>query len=332
MTGFAEHFDLKVPLALAPMALASGGDLASACAKAGALGLVGGGYGDVEWTAREYQLAVDSIANDAAAMGRLGCGFISWKLSENSDALDWLLDHHRPAAIMLSFGDPRPFSKQILESGALLICQIHSLKDLPLAIEAGAKVIVAQGTEAGGHGATQDLGRGTFSFIPEVADWIEAHAPGTSLLGAGGIADGRGLAAAMALGADGVMMGSRFWATKESLANSTAKQIAAETDGDSTARSAVFDILRRKNWPETFDFRAIRNDLYRQWEGRIDELRKAPKEGRAAYDEGVRNKDYSAAHIGIGEAAGLISDVPDAAALIDEFQSEMNDALQRIKL
>ena len=82
MTGFAEHFDLKTPLALAPMALAAGGALASACAKAGALGLVGGGYGDLEWTAREYQLAVDNISDDAAAMGRLGCGFISWKLAE----------------------------------------------------------------------------------------------------------------------------------------------------------------------------------------------------------------------------------------------------------
>lgn len=331
MNRFADHFDLKIPLALAPMALASGGDLASACAQAGTLGLVGGGYGDLEWTSREYQIAVDAIGDNAAAMKRLGCGFISWKLAENSDALDWLIDNHRPAAIMLSFGDPRPFSGRIIESGATLICQIHSLKDLPLAVEAGAKIIVAQGTEAGGHGATQDRGRGTFSFISETADWLAAHAPETYLLGAGGIADGRGLAAALVLGADGVMMGSRFWATKECLAKPQAKKIATETDGDSTARSSVFDILRRKNWPASFDFRAIRNDLYRQWEDRIDLLENEPNEGRAAYDDGVRQADFSRAHIGIGESAGMISNVPDAATLICDIQSEMKNALKLIQ-
>lgn len=330
MNRFADHFDLKIPLALAPMALASGGELASACAQAGTLGLVGGGYGDLEWTSREYQIAEEAIEDNAAAMKRLGCGFISWKLAENADALDWLIDNHRPAAVMLSFGDPRPFSKRIIESGATLICQIHSLKDLPLAVEAGAKVIVAQGTEAGGHGATQERGRGTFSFISETADWLAVHAPETYLLGAGGIADGRGLAAAMVLGADGAMMGSRFWATKESLANPQAKTVATQTDGDNTARSSVFDILRRKNWPESFDFRAIRNDLYRQWEDRIDKLQNDPEEGRAAYDEGVRQADFNRAHIGIGEAAGMISNVPDAATLIGDIESEMKSALKRL--
>lgn len=331
MTGFAEQFDLSIPLALAPMALAAGGELASACARAGALGLVGGGYGDLEWTSREYQAAVDAIGDDKASMGRLGCGFISWKLAENADALDWLIANHTPAAIMLSFGDPRPFSKRIVGSGATLICQIHSLKDLPLAIEAGAKVIVAQGTEAGGHAATQDSGRGTFAFIPEVADWIAVHAPGTYLLGAGGIADGRGLAATLMLGADGVMMGSRLWATKECLAAQKAKDIVAGTDGDGTARSAIFDILRRKNWPASFDFRAIRNDIHRQWEGRIEQLINAPEEARADYEDGVRNKDYSRVHIGIGESVGLINGISDAATLIGEIRSEMNSALNRIK-
>lgn len=329
MTRFADHFDLKIPLALAPMALASGGALASACARAGTLGLVGGGYGDLEWTSREYDMAADALKDDPAAMKRLGCGFISWKLAENSDALDWLMNNHRPAAIMLSFGDPRPFSERIIRSGTTLICQIHSLKDLPVAIEAGAKIIVAQGTEAGGHGATQDRGRGTFSFISETADWLAAHAPETHLLGAGGIADGRGLAAAMVLGADGAMMGSRFWATSECLANPKAKKVATQTDGDNTARSSVFDILRRKNWPESFDFRAIRNDLYRQWEDRIDVLRNDPEEGRAAYDDGVRQADFDRAHIGIGESAGMISSVPDAATLIADIESEMKSALMR---
>src|SRR5258705_387317 len=78
---------------------------------------------------------------------------------------------------------------------------------------AGAAVIVAQGTEAGGHGAA----RSTFPFVPEVADYLARRAPDTLLLAAGGIADGRGLAAALMLGADGVVVGTRFWSAAEAL-------------------------------------------------------------------------------------------------------------------
>lgn len=328
MNRFSGKFGLELPLALAPMALASGGDLTAACARSGIFGLVAGGYGDLTWTSREYQSAVDQIGDDAAALARLGCGFISWKMAEDSSALDWLVDTQNPAAVMLSFGDPRPFSKRIVDNGAALICQIHTLADLPIAIEAGATIIVAQGTEAGGHAATQEIGRGTFSFIAETADWLAKHAPDTMLLGAGGIADGRGLAAARMLGADGALMGSRFWATKESMAGRAAKDVAIATDGDGTGRSGIFDILRRKNWPEGFDFRAIRNSLHRQWEGREDELRNTPAQGRQDYDDGVANADFDKAHIGLGEAVGLINDVPTSGTLIAQIKEEFESALK----
>ena len=98
---FSARFGLTTPIALAPIALASGGALAAACAQAGALGLVGGGgYGDLAWTQREYTLALQ-----AAHTNRIGCGFITWKLDEDASALDWVLDHapeHRPRAVMLS--------------------------------------------------------------------------------------------------------------------------------------------------------------------------------------------------------------------------------------
>ena len=95
-----------------------------------------------------------------------------------------------------------------------------------------------------------------------------------------------------------------------------------QTDGDGTARTAIFDILRRKNWPAPYDFRAIRNPLHRQWEGRIDALRAAPEEARAAYDAGVAAGDFSAAHATAGEAVGLIHDLPGAAELIARMDSQ----------
>ncbi|SEA62559.1 nitronate monooxygenase [Acidovorax soli] len=317
---FCTRFGLTTPVALAPMALASGGALASACARAGALGLVGGGYGDLAWTQREYQLALQ-----AADTGRIGCGFITWKLDEDASALDWVLDRppvQCPRALMLSFGDPRPYARRIADSGAALICQVQRMDQVPQAIEAGAQVIVAQGAEAGGHGMNALNGRSTMTFVPELADWLSAHSPTTLLLAAGGIADGRTLAAALVLGADGALVGSRLWATQESLAPQGAKDMAVATDGDGTARTAVFDILRRKNWPAPYDFRALRNALHRQWEDRIDALRADPGTARAAYDEGVRSGNFEAAHATAGEAVGLIHDLPTAGALVQRMDAQ----------
>ncbi|MBV5298910.1 MAG: nitronate monooxygenase, partial [Rhodoferax sp.] len=299
-TRFAQRFQLTTPIALAPMALATGGALAAACAQAGALGLIGGGYGDLAWTQREYTLAAELLKNDAASHARLGCGFITWKLDENAEALDWVLTQ-KPSAIMLSFGDPRPYATRIAEAGAQLICQVQRLDQVAHAIEAGASVIVAQGGEAGGHGANALEGRSTFTLVPEIADYLAAHSPNTLLLAAGGVADGRGLAAALMLGADGVLVGSRLWATQESLAAAGAKTQATQTNGDGTARSEVFDILRRKNWPAPYDFRAIRNDLHRALESDMAGLKTNPEAARADYDAGVKAGDFTRAHATVGE-------------------------------
>lgn len=319
-TRLSQQFGLTTPIALAPMALASGGALAAACANAGALGLLGGGYGDLTWVQREHALAL-SLLPPAAA--RLGCGFITWKLDEDASALDWLLDQpHTPAALMLSFGDPRPYAARIRQRGVPVICQIQQLAQLPACLEAGAAIIVAQGTEAGGHGMNALNGRGTFSLVPEVADALAAQSPNTLLVAAGGIADGRGMAAALMLGADGVLLGSRLWASAESLAAAGAVKAALAASGDDTARSPVFDILRRKHWPAPFDFRALRNGLHRRWEARVDELRGAPDAARADYDAGVAAGDFARAHVTVGEAVGLMHDAPPAAELIRRITSQ----------
>lgn len=308
------------------MALSSGGALAAACAQAGALGLLGGGYGDLAWTQREYTLATDLLKNDAASLARLGCGFITWKLDENAEALDWVLKQ-KPCAIMLSFGDPRPYAAHISAAGAQLICQVQRLEQVAHAIEAGALVIVAQGGEAGGHGANALEGRSTFTLVPEIADYLAAHAPNILLLAAGGVADGRGLAAALMLGADGVLVGSRLWATSESLAATGAKTQATHTNGDGTARSQVFDILRRKNWPAPYDFRAIRNDLHRALEKDMAGLKANPDRARASYDAGVKAGDFSRAHATVGEAVGLITDVPNAGEVIARITQQAQSLL-----
>jgi nitronate monooxygenase len=107
------------------MALASGGALAAACARAGALGLLGGGYGELAWLQTQHAQALQLLSDDAPALKRLGCGFITWKLDEDASALDWLLDQpHLPAALMLSFGDPRPYAERIAKRGRSLAARL----------------------------------------------------------------------------------------------------------------------------------------------------------------------------------------------------------------
>lgn len=321
-TRLTERLGLELPLMLAPMALAGGGELAAACAEAGAFGLVGGGYGDLEWTRREWGVAERRLANTAPAQ-HLGCGFITWKLDQDASALDWVLDQSlQPKAIFLSFGDPRPYAARIAAVGARLICQIQSMEQLPQAVEAGAEIIVVQGGAAGGHGATAAMARSTMVFVPEAADWLAGNAPDVLLLGAGGIADGRGLAALLMLGADGALVGSRLWASQEALPSDATKQQAVAASGDDTARSPIFDVLRRKDWPAEYDFRALRNALHREWEGREAELRADPAAARAAFDAAVAAGDFSGANVTVGEVAGLIRDIPPAGEILRQIARE----------
>src|SRR5438046_7741798 len=151
---------------------------------------------------------------------------------------------------MLSFGDPRPFAEKIRRSGAKLICQVQSLAIARQALEARPDVLVAQGTEAGGHGGMRAL----FALLPAVKDM----AGDVPVLAAGGIADRRGYEAAMALGADGVLVGTRFIAAEESLSTPAAKKRVVEANGDATVRTTVFDVVRGYDWGGITG-RALRN-------------------------------------------------------------------------
>ncbi|MEO0699628.1 MAG: nitronate monooxygenase, partial [Pseudomonadota bacterium] len=141
-------------------------------------------------------------------------------------------------------------------------------------------------------------------------------------LAAGGVADGRGLAAAMMLGAHGALIGSRLWATRESLAADGAVSAAIEASGDDTARSAVFDILREKNWSQKYNFRSLRNAIHREWEDRLEELRTDPAAAIADYKEGVAAQDFARAHVTVGEGVGLIGDAPSAGEVIAQITAQ----------
>ncbi len=307
-TRLTRAFDLDHPVVLAPMALASGGRLAAAVTAAGGLGLIGGAYCDPAWIEREF---------DAAGNARVGCGFITWKLAETPALLDRVLDR-APAAIFLSFGDPAPFAAKIKAAGVPLICQIQTLRDAAHAAELGADAIVAQGAEAGGHGEV----RATFTLVPETADLLARHHPDTLLLAAGGIADGRGLAAALMLGADGALIGSRLWASVESLAHPNMIRAAIAAGGDDTLRSRVMDLARGLDWPARYTARVLKNAFTARWHddpaGLAAASRTEAARWRAAWEAG----DTATANTFVGEGAGLIRDAPPAADILARIAAD----------
>jgi nitronate monooxygenase len=202
-TKLADRLGIRHPILLAPMGGTAGGKLAAAVSDAGGLGLIGGGRGDVDWLEREFV---------AAGNQRVGCGFITWALAKQPEALDRALQH-KPTAVMLSFGDAAPFIPQIKSAGVPVICQVQSLAQARQVLSEGADIIIAQGSEAGGHGAL----RATFPLVPAAVDAVTRSGRDVPVVAAGGITDGRGLAAALMLGAAGVLMGTCFHALEESL-------------------------------------------------------------------------------------------------------------------
>src|SRR6185295_13522469 len=145
-TRLTQRFNIAHPVISAPMDVIAGGKLAAAVSGAGGLGLLGGGYSDDDaWFDREFA---------AAGNQAVGCGFITWALRKRPQLLSAVIDR-KPKAIFLSFDDPEPFASQIKAAGIPVICQLQTRVDAERAIDCGADIIVAQGTEGGGHGGTR---------------------------------------------------------------------------------------------------------------------------------------------------------------------------------
>jgi nitronate monooxygenase len=312
-TAFTRLFSLRHPIALAPMGGSAGGALTAAVSNGGGLGLLGGGPGDPDWLARELPILA------AGTDGPWGVGFQSWAVDAATvgRALEW-----NPVAVMLSFGDPRPFAGLVREAGAALILQATDLEEARQAVDLGADVIVAQGTESGGHGARR--GRSTLPFVPIVVDLA---AP-TPVLAAGGIADGRGVAAVLALGAAGALIGTRFQATAEALVDPAINQAIVAGRGEDTERSMVLDIARGSRWPSRYPARTLGHPFLDQWRGREDELA-ADADARRAYRDGVARGDLLPQPAWASEAVDLITDRPAATDLVGVLAAQAQEALAR---
>lgn len=310
-TSLATLLEISHPVLLAPMDVIAGSRLVAAVSRAGGFGILGGGYGERAWLEHE-------TAKLASLSAPFGIGFITWSLAKQPELLDIALAA-KPSAIMLSFGDPAPFAARIKSAGARLICQVQDEAMARQALDAGADILIAQGTEAGGHGAS----RTTVDLVPAIVDL----AAGVPVAAAGGIADGRGLAAMMMLGASGVLLGTRFYASVEADGAEEAKRRICAANSGSTLRGIIFDLSRNNVWPAPFTGRCLVNDHARRWIGREVELMQNVAAVAAEYTAAKAAGNFDVAAVIAGEAVGLIHDIPPAAEIVGRIAVEAEQLL-----
>ena len=261
-TRFTEMFDARHPIMSAPMAMHSGGNLAAAVSAAGGVGSFGGIHVTEPpgWVVEQAALVRERTDRPFAI------GFITPFLEFTEPYFQAALEA-RPAAIAFSFSDPGDWARRAKDAGCRVICQVQTFTDAERAVQAGADVLVAQGTEAGGH-------TGTMSLLPLLAGVAEAH-PDVVLLAAGGIGDGRTLAASLLAGADGAWLGTAFLATHEAVEISDDHKAAiVASDGGDTVFTRAYDIASGLPWPATIGERVRRDAFTDEWAERESELRR----------------------------------------------------------
>jgi nitronate monooxygenase len=307
-------FNIAHPVVLAPMGAVSGARLATAVSQAGGLGLIGASYGDSAWMKTELE-QMREVSQP------WGVGLVMFTVAKNMALLDLALEY-QPHVVALSFGDAAPFVAPIKDAGALVVVQVHDVDQALAALDAGADALIVQGAEAGGH----SLHRASLPLIPAVRDAVGDQ---TVLIAAGGVADGRGLAAALLLGADGVMMGTRFVASDEALPSTGFKQRVVQGVASDTVRTRGFDQIRGIDWPEHYSGRALANQFTERWLGREHLLSSAASSVAYDYAAALRDDNLDVRAIWTGEVVDLVRDILPAGQLVEQIVAQARQVLQR---
>src|SRR5437763_3835561 len=292
---------LRYPIIGAPMAYVGRGRLARAVSQAGGLGMIGiGSTESVEFLTREAAIA------RGIDQGRFGIGMHTWAIERRPDLLDAAIEAD-PFLISLSFGSVTPYVERLHRHGILLATQVNTRAEAMQVERDGVDLIVAQGMEAGGHVTGQVS---TLPLLQAVLDAVQVP-----VLAAGGIASPRGVAAALAAGAEGVWVGTALLASPEceNTENARARIVQArETD---TILTRAFDVAQGLAWPPQYPGRALRNLFTDRWHSHIDALPQA-NEARQELAEAIASKNYDLAHIYAGEGVGLVTRQQSAGEVI----------------
>ena len=312
-TYLTTSWHLRYPLIGAPMAYVGRGRLAHAVSQAGGLGMIGiGSTESVEFLRREAAIARGSNAQ------RFGIGMQAWAIERRPDLLDAAIEVG-PFLISISFGSPAPYVERLHQHGIVLATQVNSRAEAIKAEQAGVDLVVAQGTEAGGHVTGQVS---TLPLLQAVLDAVKVP-----VLVAGGVASPRGVVAALSAGAAGVWVGTALLASPECENTEQARERIVQARETDTVLTRVFDVAQGLAWPPQHPGRALHNRFTDQWHTRIDTLPEA-SEARQELAEAIADKNFDLAYIYAGEAVCLV-DRQQAAGDVVRYLGEGAERLLR---
>ncbi|SDY46024.1 nitronate monooxygenase [Modestobacter sp. DSM 44400] len=312
-TPLTRWFDLQAPVFGAPMAGVAGGEMARAVSLGGGLGMIGvGNLTDPDWLTGQARLPEESDVS-------FGVGLMAWVLADRPELLAATIAV-QPALVSVSFGDPGPYVGPLHDAGIAVATAVNTREDADRATDAGADVLVVQGTEAGGHTGR----RATLPLLQEVLAITDRP-----VLAAGGIATGAGLAAVLVAGAAGAWIGTPLLACPEGLNNAAARQRVRAAGGDRTVLTRAFDIAQGLAWPERWPGRALVNEFTETWHGREAELRgdtRAAEQVRAARRDG--DLDHSPVYA--GESVGLVTGEESATDVVRRLAADAEVTLRGV--
>lgn len=302
---------LRVPIVNAPMGGVAGGRLAAAVTAAGGLGMIGMGS-----TATAAALATELAL---AGPAKFGIGLVDWVIRDQPDLLDAALAA-RPVLLSVSFGDDLSWVARAHAAGILAVTQVYDVETARRAADAGLDLLVARGTEGGGHGETR---LATLPLLDAVLDAVTLP-----VLAAGGIASARSLAAVLAAGAAGAWLGTCLSACPEALTGDGARRALIAAAGTDTITTRVFDVGQRLDWPARFPSRVLRNEFADRWAGREDALA-GDRDAGAELAAGIAAEDQRIAPVDAGQGVGMLRDSRPVAVVLDELCAGAQQLLAR---
>ena len=303
---------VRYPILNAPMTPQAGGALARAVAESGAGGMLGFDEGE----STEGRRAQIGIIHASERHIIFGIGMVAWVLEEQPELVDLAIEA-RPKMVAISFGDPAPYVARFHAAGILVASQVQSRLWAERALAAGVDILVAQGTEAGGHTG----GVGTLPLLQIVLELAGT----TPVIAAGGIATGRGLAAVLAAGACGAWIGTPFLAATEARTNPVAQARLTAADETDTILTSAFDRVQHKAWPPEFRGRALRNAFTDRWDQDANAI---PDAAEASFQDARARQDYDIAHLYVGQTVGLVHKTEPAAAIVKRIADDARACLR----
>ena len=311
-TRICDLFGIDHPIISAPMAGTATAELAAAVSEAGGLGLIGGTGGSPEWLREQIRLVRSRTQKP------FGVGFIS--SFPGLDRLVQVAIDERVPVVSHSFADPTPYVAAAHAAGMKVLAQVQKVRHAMVAAAAGVDLIAAQGTEAGGHTGYS----GTLPLVPAVIDVVG----GIPVVAAGGIADGRGLAAVLMLGAEGVWLGSRFVASPEADAANWRKERVVQSGTDDTILTKVYDLISGARFPKDIGDRVLTNRMTDAWHEQDHEIVARRTELQEQWRAAEAAGDANVSRVQVGNATGLILSVEPAGDIVRRIVAEAEAILR----